>query len=273
MTTRPAGSAGGSAHGAVAQDWRVDGDYVYMAESAAGYLGSAPVTALRRIDLNTGEQEVIEPPGLSFQGTLSGAFNTVVLFSSGTGVTAYSGLDGVELWSIAGAVPEGTDPEQHRVYLTEGTSLIGVNPLTGQVTSTVSSSAVSGSAWTYVVRAGVALGMDSGSNGDAWGYDITAQRVVLSASGLPWPHYFVDLSGIGGSVGQSGSMVVIAACTQLAPAPPTPSPAAPASPTANPSPSAGASASSAGPAAGTQERTSRARIRARIPSGVRARLG
>ena len=54
---------------------------------------------------------------------------------------------------------------------------------------------VGGSAGLYAVRDGVALGLDQGPNGDAWGYDIGAQRVILTAAGLGWPHYFVDLSG------------------------------------------------------------------------------
>jgi hypothetical protein len=68
----------------------------------------------------------------------------------------------------------------------------------------------------------VALGLDQGANGDAWGYDIGAQRVTLAAAGLGWPHYFVDLSGVGGSADPASNLVVIAACTQLAPNAPVP---------------------------------------------------
>ena len=95
-----------------------------------------------------------------------------------------------------------------------------MNPLTGQVTATASGSAVDGSAGLYAVRDGVALGLDQGASGDAWGYDISAQRVTLTAAGLGWPHYFVDLSGIGGSADPASDLVVIAACTQLAPSSP-----------------------------------------------------
>jgi hypothetical protein len=142
-----------------------------------------------------------------------------VLFSSADGVTAYSGATGAWLWSAHGAVPEGTDHDPRRIYLTEGANLVGVDPQTGQVEATASGSAVNGSAGVYVVRDGVALGLDQGGNGDAWGYDIAAQRVTLAASGLPWPHYFVDLSGVGGSADPAGDLVVIAACAQLAPSP------------------------------------------------------
>ena len=132
-------------------------------------------------------------------------------------------------------MPEGTDPRKQRIYLTRESNLIAVNPHTGQVTATASGSAVTGSAGLYAVRDGVALGLDQGPNGDAWGYNIGAQRVTLAATGLGWPHYFVDLSDIGGSADPASDLVVIAACTQLAPNPP-PSPT-PSTPSASPTPS------------------------------------
>jgi hypothetical protein len=60
----------------------------------------------------------------------------------------------------------------------------------------------------------VALGLDSGANGDAWGYDVAAGRVTWTSAALPWPHYFSDLSGLGGSAASSGDsdLVVVAAC-------------------------------------------------------------
>jgi PQQ-like domain len=226
--------------GPVAQAWRTDGTWLYVTESPGGFVGSAPVSALRRIDVATGAELVVRPlQGLSFQGTLSAAFDGVVLFSSAAGVTAYDGVTGALLWSAHGAVPEGTDYRPPRIYLTEGSNLVGVDPRTGQVEATASGSAVNGAAGVYVVRNGVALGLDQGGNGDAWGYDLAVQRVTLAASGLPWPHYFVDLSGVGGSADPAGNLVIIAACRQLAPVPAT-SPAT--APSAAPS---GAPASSA----------------------------
>jgi hypothetical protein len=207
--------------GPVEQAWRTDGSSLYVAESASGFLGSAPVTALRRIDLATGAEYVVQSlEGVSFPGTLSAAFDGVVLFSSAGGVTAYNGTTGAWLWFKGGAVPEGTDPRRQRIYLTEGSNLVGVNPLTGRVTATASGSAVNGSAGVYVVRDGVALGLDQGAGGDAWGYDVSAQRVTLAAPGLPWPHYFVDPDGVGGSADPASSTVVIAACIQLGPTTP-----------------------------------------------------
>jgi hypothetical protein len=217
--------------GPVPLAWRADAGTLYLAESAGGFAGSAPVTALRQVNLATGADVLIRPiEGVSFPGTFSAAFDGVVLFSTATGVSAYYGTTGAWLWTVAGAVPEGTDPRQDQIYLTRGSSLIAVDPLTGQVTATASGSAVDGSAGLYAVRDGVALGLDQGANGDAWGYDIGAQRVTLTAAGLGWPHYFVDPSGVGGSADPASDLVVIAACTQLAPALPVS-----ASPSATPS--------------------------------------
>ena len=210
--------------GPVPQAWRTDADSLYVADSPGGLLGSAPASTLRKINLATGAESVVPPlEGLLFTGALSAAFDGVVVFSSAAGVTAYDGTTGAWLWSMPGAVPESTDPRQHRLYLTKGSNLIGVNPVTGQVTATASGSAVNGSAGIHVVRDGVALGLDQGAGGDAWGYNVGAQRVTLAAAGLPWPHYFVDLSGIGGSADPASDLVVIAACAQLAPSSPGPS--------------------------------------------------
>jgi len=39
--------------------------------------------------------------------------------------------------------------------------------------------------------------------------------VIWTARNVPWPHFFVDLSGLGGSVGPAGRLVVLAACAQV----------------------------------------------------------
>jgi hypothetical protein len=210
------------------QAWRADGGTLYVADSAQGYLGSAPVTGLRVIDLNSGtERTLLSPPGHPFSGTMSIATDGVVLFTSASGVTAYSGSTGGALWSMPSVVPEGADPSANLVYLTSsGGALVGVDPLTGAVKASVTGSTAGGAAGMYVVRGGVALGLDSGQGGDAWGYDFAAGRVTWTAPGLPWPHYFADLSGVGGSAGQSTDMVVIAVCARLAPTSPSASPTA-----------------------------------------------
>src|SRR6202041_2637236 len=70
-------------------------------------------------------------------------------------------------------------------------------------------SVASGAAAVYLVRDGVALGLNSGANGEAWGYDLAAGRVTWSSAALPWPHFYSDLSGLGGSAAASGGAVVV----------------------------------------------------------------
>ena len=209
------------------QAWQADGPDLYVTVAADGYLGTEPVTALRRIDMSTGRETIVRPSASSFSGTLSGVVGNVLLFSSATGVTAYDGLTGLLMWSLAGVVPEGTDAAQGRFNLTQGTSLLAVDPLTGHVMARAPGSAVAGSAGMFAVRGGVALGLDQGASGEAWGYDLSAQRVIWTASHLPWPHYFVDTSGIGGSAEPDGATVVVAACGKLGPKPASRQPASP----------------------------------------------
>jgi hypothetical protein len=60
----------------------------------------------------------------------------------------------------------------------------------------------------------VALGLDQGQLGDAWGYGVSGQRVIWNTAILPWPHYFVDLSGIGGSTSPGSDTVILTTCLQ-----------------------------------------------------------
>jgi hypothetical protein len=199
--------------GSTAQDWRSDGGHIYVTEAAGGYLGSGPVTALRRISLHNGAEQVIHPAGGSFAGRLSAVLRGVVLFSGGQGVSAYSASTGQFLWQLAGAIPEGVDEVQGLFYLTVGSTLAGVSPLTGRVRTRVTGAegSVSG---VYGVRDGVALGLDEGALGAVWGYDVASQHVIWTTRTLPWPHYFTDLSGIGGSADPGSDAVVLTACAQ-----------------------------------------------------------
>ena len=170
------------------------------------------------INLGSGAEGTLRsPPGRTFSGTLALAADGVVLFTSAAGVTAYSGSTGGVLWSASSAVPEGADSAAQLVYLTvAGGALVGVDPVTGTVRGSVSGATAGGSAGIYVVRGKVALGLDSGQGGEAWGYSMAAARVIWTASGLPWPHYFSDLSGLGGSADESGRTVVVAICAKQA---------------------------------------------------------
>jgi hypothetical protein len=203
------------------QAWQVDGQKLYLAESPGGSLGSSQVTALRVIDLATGTQRMLSSPlGRPFSGTLAIAADGAVLFASPAGVTAYSDSTGGTLWAKRDAVPEGTDPAAGLVDLTlPGGTLAGVDPATGTVRASVPASAATGAAALYVVRDGVALGLSSGANGAAWGYNMAKGTVGWTWPALPWPHFFSDLSGLGGSAAVSGDTVVVTACQRLASSP------------------------------------------------------
>ena len=210
--------------GPVAQAWRLAGPDIFVTVSKNGYLGTAPVTGLLRVDLQTGEHATLSLPGAQpFEGRLAGAVGGAVFFSGSAGLYAYSAIDGRLLWHRRGAVFEATDAARPTVYVTGGSSLIGLDPLTGKVATR---SGTLGAAGLYAVSDGVALGLDEGALGDAYGYRLTTKRVIWTARDVPWPHFFVDLSGIGGSAAPGADSVVLASCARLgssgAPGTPTP---------------------------------------------------
>ena len=47
-------------------------------------------------------------------------------------------------------------------------------------------------------------------------YDMAKGAVTRTSPPLPWPHFFSDLSGIGGSAAASGDLMVVTACPHLA---------------------------------------------------------
>ena len=199
--------------GTVPQAWQADGGELYMAVAAGGYLASAPVTALRRINLRTGAQHLVRPHGPAFLGALSLAYHGVVVFSSARWARGYSATTGRELWHYPSALPDMVDAVAGRLYLISGNTLIGVNPQTGSTLARVSAASSSG---LYGVREGALLGIDHGALGNAWGYGIAAQQVLWTSRPLPWPHYFVDLSGIGGSAPPGQDAVLLAICGHVA---------------------------------------------------------
>jgi hypothetical protein len=137
-----------------------------------------------------------------------------VFFSGAGGLNAYSAIDGRPLWHRGGVVFEATDSDRPTVYVTGGSSLIGLDPLTGKVATRAGTL---GAAGLYAVSDGVALGLDEGALGDAYGYRLTTKRVIWTAKNVPWPHFFIDLSGIGGSAAADGGTVVLASCARLGP--------------------------------------------------------
>src|SRR5215468_5059454 len=210
LWSRPTGQA--------AQAWQADGNFLDVTVAAGGYLGAAPVTALRRINLRTGAERLIKRRAHAFAGTLSLAFDGVVLFTGASGITAYRAATGTRLWHRRAGLPESVDVPQQRLYLLAGNALVGVDPVTGARQAKVSG-ADAESAGLYGVQAGAVLGLDRGALGKAWGYDADTQRVLWTSGPLPWPHYFVDPSGIGGSTSPSSNGLLLAICAELGPPP------------------------------------------------------
>jgi len=201
--------------GAVPQAWQVDGNRLYMSMAAGDHPGAAPVTALRRIDLGTGAERIVRPQGPGFTGALSLAFGGVVLFADASAVRAYGETTGQLLWHYRGALPDAVDTVAGRLYLISGNTLVEVSPGTGRVLAHVAGAAAASSSGLYAVRHGDVLGIDHGALGKAWGYDVEDQQVVWTSRPLPWPHYFVDLSGIGGSAPPDQAAVLLAICAQV----------------------------------------------------------
>jgi hypothetical protein len=199
--------------GGAGATWRTAGQYIYTAEPAR----TGGVTAVRRISLVTGAEVIVRPRLGTFAGTLtdvidavqsSGPPTTVLLFSGAGGVAAY-GLDGGLRWHKDAAAVELADATQGVVYLAEGQRMIGIDAVSG---AAVSSVAISVAASLYWISGGVALGLDQNALGEAWGYSLTARRVAWTSVALPWPHYFADMSGLGGSTNGRSDVALLAVC-------------------------------------------------------------
>ncbi len=199
--------------GSPGDPWQVSGEYVYVAQPD----GSAGVLQVRRISLSTGAEVLLHPSaGAVYPGTLSAVVDGVMLFSTPGQVAAYDGNTGALLWHKPKEVLELADPSAGAVYLASGTALDGVDIASGTLLSRASLS-VAGSL--YWVSGGVALGLDQNALGDAWGYGLASRRVLWTSAGLPWPHFFIDLSGLGGSATPGGRVVLLATCARVGPKP------------------------------------------------------
>jgi hypothetical protein len=121
-------------------------------------------------------------------------------------------------------LPQSADPVSALFYLSKGSTLMAVQPGTGL---RVRGRTVTGSAGLYGVRDGVALGLDHGAEGDAWGYRMAGSKVIWTTPRIPWPHFFTDLSGVGGSADPGSAIVLLASCADVGPSPgPAPAPSA-----------------------------------------------
>jgi hypothetical protein len=207
------------ATGPGAPPWRVAGHDLYVA-AVGGKVTAADVPAVLRINLLTGAEQTVRPRSGAFAGSLIGALEVastggpaqaILLFSGSSGVTFY-GLDGRPIWGPRPATLVLADAGEGVVYVASGSALIGVDALTGTVVTTASASVAASLYW---VTNGVALGLDQNALGVAWGYSLSARRVVWTSTALPWPHFFVDPSGLGGSASPVGDIAVVATCAQV----------------------------------------------------------
>jgi hypothetical protein len=196
------------ATGTAAQTWTVSGHYLYMAETAGGYLVSGPVTAIRRIDLATGAEHITRLSG-KFAGTLSGVVDGVVLLTGGSELRGYSIRTGDLRWRRSATALELVDPAKGIAYIAAGNSLFALRLSTGDLLGRPAQSVAAG---LYAIRDGIALGLDQGALGVAWGYDMSTRRVDWTSTSLPWPHFFADSSGLGGSAGEDSAVTLLATC-------------------------------------------------------------
>jgi hypothetical protein len=199
------------ATGASGQAWRVAGRKLYMTVSAGGQVGTDPVTAVRQIDLRTGAERLIRPAGRSFDGALTGVVGGSLIFSGSSGLSMYDVANGRLTAEVPGAIAEGSDPVQGVLYASVAGDLTGIDPATGRSLPAQPGTVPDG---VYGVRAGVALGLDAGSGGAAWGYSVAGRHVVWTAKALPWPHYFAETSGVGGSVDPASGTVLLVTCQE-----------------------------------------------------------
>jgi hypothetical protein len=218
--------------GPAGQAWRVTGDTIYLADFVAGRSPhSAGQTTVRRINLRTGA-EVKRTVGTlagsahglagTAPGSLSDAAGNVVLFSGAAGVAAYDGDTGKLLWCMANStschyrtfadVELADSGHPANAYLASGNRLVGVNMATGKE---VSFAPISVASSLYAVSSEVALGLDEEGLGEAWGYNLKTRRIVWTSASLPWPHYFVDLSGLGGSISAGSTVALLATCADV----------------------------------------------------------
>ncbi len=199
--------------GGAGQSWRVSGDTMYVTDGD-GSPGAAGPTELRRIDLRTGAQKIVPLHVLAgaSPGSLSDAIGNVVLFSGADTVRAYSGVTGYLLWHRPDANLELADGAKGDVYLASGSKLLGVAVSTHRVISTAP---ISVAASLYSVSNGVALGLDENGLGEAWGYNLQTRRIAWTTGSLAWPHFFVDLSGLGGSVSPGSTIALLATCANV----------------------------------------------------------
>jgi len=195
--------------GAEGQAWRVAAGKLYVTVSAGGQVGTGPVTAVRQIDLGSGAERLVRPPGGSLDGALNAVVGGSLIFSGSSGLSMYSVANGRLTAQVPGAVAEGSDPVQGVLYADVTGVLTGIDPGTGRILPAQPGTVPEG---VYGVRKGVALGLDAGAGGAAWGYSMAKRHTIWTAKSLPWPHYFAETSGLEGNVDPASGTVLLVTC-------------------------------------------------------------
>jgi hypothetical protein len=121
----------------------------------------------------------------------------------------YSVANGRLTAQVPGAVAEGRDPVQGVLYANVAGALTGIDPGTGRILPAQPGTVPDG---VYGVRKGVALGLDAGAGGAAWGYSVAQRHTIWTAKSLPWPHYFAETSGLEGNVDPASGTVLLVTC-------------------------------------------------------------
>ena len=202
--------------------WRVTGGTLWVTDDGASN-GAASQPVLLRIDLQTGATQTVRIRARTVPGSLSDVAGNVVLFSSADGVFAYDSNTGNLLWCMANskscplayrafADVDLADSGPGTVYLASGNRLLGVTISTGKE---ISSAPISVASSLYSVTNEVALGLDENALGEAWGYNLRTSRIAWTSASLPWPHFFVDLAGLGGSTSPGSPIALIATCPDV----------------------------------------------------------
>ena len=147
-----------------------------------GYLGAAPVTALRRINLRTGAERLIQATAPCLRRARSASPSTGWSCSRAPAVSLPTARPPAPACGTGGpGSPESVDVRQRRLYLLVGNALVGVDPATGPGWPR-SPAPTAESAGLYGVQAGAVLGLDRGALGKAWGYDVATQRVLWTSA-------------------------------------------------------------------------------------------
>ncbi len=158
---RPARCSGATRPVSAPQAWERSGNSLFVTVSASGEVGTAPVTAVREINLQSGDDRLIHADRRIIRREAERRVRRdAAVLCRRRPADVQRDSTGRQTGLRAGAVPEAIDPVQQVLYVEVRGALIGIDPMTGlNEPGTI----YPGPPGTYGVRAGVALGLDTGS--------------------------------------------------------------------------------------------------------------